>query len=500
MKIATNEVMREIDKYSIETLKIPGIVLMENAALKVIKNLDLKKCDSFTVVCGRGNNGGDGFAVARHLFAMGKKVDTFIVGSEIGMSNDCKINYEILKNMGASVNSINNVEDVAMLRDCIEKSHITIDAIFGTGLTRNVEGIYDQAISIINENSSYVLSVDVPSGFDSNTGKPLGNCIRAAKTVSFQCYKSGFLNYNTDKYTGEIVIEDIGIPSSIVDKFHKGEFIIDKEMIKKSIAVRDKYAYKGDYGRVLVIAGSRGYTGAAYIAAQGAVRSGAGLVTLCCHKDIQDILSSKLAEAMTISFGDGDRLKELLTISSAVAIGPGMGNNDVTFKLVEHVIKNALCPVVIDADGLNVLKDNTELLSRHRSPIIITPHVGEMARLTGLDIDYILENRIQVSKNFAKDHNIIVLLKGYNTIITDGKKVIINPTGNSSMASGGMGDCLTGIITGFLGQGYSPLMAATIATYVHGYCGEKLSKTMYCVSASHILNEIPYSIKELQNN
>lgn len=492
--------MRQIDRYSIENLKIPGIVLMENAALKVIKNIDFDHFDSFTVVCGKGNNGGDGFAVARHLLSMGKIVDVFIVGFEGTMSNDCKINYEILKNIGINIYNINNMEDILAIRDSIEKSQMTIDAIFGTGLKRNIEGIYDQVISIINENSSYILSIDIPSGFESNTGKCLGNCIKASKTISFQCYKSGFLNYNTDKYTGKIIIEDIGIPDSVVDKFHKGEFIMDRAMIKNNIAIRNKYAHKGDYGRVLMVSGSKGYTGAAYIATQGAVRSGAGLVTLCCHKDIQDILSCKLVEAMTISFNDGEKLLELFKSSTAVAIGPGMGNNSVTFQLVTNVIKNVCCPVVIDADGLNVLKDNTQLLIESKAPIILTPHIGEMARLTGLDCEYILENRIQVSKEFAKEHKVIVLLKGYNTIITDGEKVIINPTGNSSMASGGMGDCLTGMITGFLAQGYAPMEAAAIATYIHGYCGEKLSKKMYCVNATHILEEIPYSIKELQNN
>lgn len=500
MKIATNEVMRQIDKYSIDVLKIPGIILMENAAMAVIKNIDLKKFNSFTVVCGRGNNGGDGFAVARHLFSAGKVVDVFMVSSENGMSSDCRTNYEILKNLGVKIGSINNMEDILALRDSIERCDVTVDAIFGTGLRRNVEDIYAQVISVINENSSYVLAIDVPSGFDSNLGKSLGNCINANKTVSFQCYKMGFLNYNTDKYTGEIVIEDIGIPSEVVDKFHQGEFISDECMIKKSIKVRDKYSHKGDYGKALIISGSRGYTGAAYIATQGAVKSGAGLVTLCCHKEIQDILSSKLVEAMTITFNDGERLKELFATSSAVAIGPGMGNNNVTFKLVEDVIKNSCCPVVIDADGLNVLKDHTELLLQHKSPVIITPHTGEMARLTSLDTEYILENRIQVSKDFAIKHNVIVLLKGYNTIITDGKKVIINPTGNSSMASGGMGDCLTGIITGFLAQGYDPMDAAMIATYIHGYCGEKLSKKMYSVSAIEIIEDIPYSMSEIQNN
>jgi NAD(P)H-hydrate epimerase len=189
----------------------------------------------------------------------------------------------------------------------------------------------------------------------------------------------------------------------------------------------------------------------------------------------------------------------LLQKSNAIAVGPGMGDNETTFEVVSSVIKQAKCPVVIDADGINVLKNNLELLKQKNGPILITPHLGEMSRLTGLSIEHIKENRIEVAKKFAKDYGVIVLQKGYNTVITDGDILIINPTGNSSMASGGMGDCLTGMLAAFLGQGYKPMQAACIATYVHGYCGEELSKEMFCVNASHLLEYIPFVIKKLQN-
>jgi len=495
MKIVTADAMKSIDRYCVENLAIPSIVLMENAGLKVLKNIDRDK-NSFVIVCGKGNNGGDGFVVARHLQMMGKDVEVFLIGFEEGMSEDCRTNYKILKNLGIKINKINNVEDVNDFRESVLRSEVTIDAIFGTGLSKDVEGIYDLVISIINENSEYILSVDIPSGFDSNTGKILGNCVRANKTISFQLYKKGFLNYGTDKLTGQIVIEDIGIPEFVVDKFHEDEFIIDKEMIKNSLVIREKYGHKGDYGRTFIIAGSEGFTGAAYIAAQGAVRSGAGLVTLGCPENIIDVLGSKLIEAMTLSLEDKNKFKESMSKSDAIAIGPGMGVSDFTLNVLEEVIKNAECPVVIDADGLNVLKDKLQLLKEGKNKIIITPHLGEMARITGLTIDYIKENRIEVSKEFAKNHGVIVLLKGYNTVITDGHTTVVNPTGNSSMASGGMGDCLTGMVASFLAQGYKPLDAAYIATYIHGYCGEKLSKEMFCVNASHILEEIPRSIKD----
>lgn len=498
MKIAASSIMREIDKYCIETLRIPSIVLMENAALKVIKNIDLKSYESFVVVCGSGNNGGDGFAVARHLYVLGKKIEVFLIGTEDSMSQDCRVNYTVLKNLGVAVNKVNNVEDVSELRDALLRCEVTVDAIFGTGLSRNVEGIYDLVIAIINENSKYILSIDVPSGFSSDNGKALGNCVRANKTVTFQLYKRGFLTYGSDKYTGEVVVEAIGIPEFVVDKFHNNEFIIDREMIKSSLKVRDKYSHKGDYGRVLLAAGSKGFTGAAYIAAEAAVKSGAGLVTLACSEDIQEVLSSKLVEAMTVTFKDKDRLKDIISKCSSIAVGPGMGNSEDTFNMVQYILENAACLVVIDADGINVLKDRLFILKNRKHKVIITPHPGEMSRITGLSIGYINENRIKVAKEFAKEYDVIVLLKGYNTVITDGDAVMVNPTGNSSMASGGMGDCLTGIIASFIAQGYNSLEAAYMAAFLHGYAGEKLSEKMFCVSASSIIKSLPYVIKELQ--
>lgn len=496
MKIATSEILRKIDNYCINELKIPGIVLMENAALKVIKNIQLHKYNTFCIVCTKGNNGGDGFAVARHLYVLGKKVDIFLVGGKERMSSDCKINYDILKNMGIKISKVDNLEDINDLRNSIERSQVTIDAIFGTGLSRSIEGIFDSVISIVNENSKYIISIDIPSGLDSNTGNVLGNCIKANKTVSFQLYKRGFLNYGMDKITGKVIVEEIGIPEAAINKFHNNEFIMDESMIKENMEKRDKYSYKGDYGRVSVFAGSTGFTGAAYICTQGAVKSGAGLVTLCCDKGIQGLLGTKLVEAMTLSFDDKEKIESLIGRSDAVAIGPGMGNNEATFKILEKVINNARGPIVIDADGINVLKDRLDILNNKKVEIVLTPHLGEFSRITGLNIDYIKEHKMEVSKKFAKENNVIVLLKGYNTIITNGDVTVINPTGNSSMASGGMGDCLTGMIASFIGQGYKPMTAACIAAFIHGYCGEELSKEMFCVNASNILDNLSYTIKK----
>ncbi|MCI1944534.1 NAD(P)H-hydrate dehydratase [Clostridium luticellarii] len=497
MRMASIETCRKIDECAISEFKIPSIVLMENAALKVVKNIDLENCHSFCIICAKGNNGGDGFVIARHLYNLDKKVHVFLVGKEEGMSDECSINYNILKNLHISVDNVNSLKDMLSLRESIKESQIVIDGIFGTGLSRNIRGIQDSVISSINENSKYTVSIDVPSGFNGDTGEIMGNCVKADKTVTFQLYKQGFLRYGSDEYTGEVVVENIGIPEMAVQKFIEPRFIMDKSYIKNKLKKRNKLGHKGDYGRVLILGGSQGFTGAAYICAQGAVRSGAGLVTLGCHKDIQPILSSKLVEGMTIQLENDLNLKKAIEKSDAVAIGPGMGTGDSTLNLVDEVLGISRKNVVIDADGINVLKGNLHILKGRKCKVILTPHLGEMSRITGFDIEYIEKNRLKVARDFAAENEVIVLLKGYNTIITDGNAAAVNPMGNSSMASGGMGDCLTGIIASFAAQKYCPFEAACIAAFVHGYSGEKLSRDMFCVNASHILEQLPFSIKEL---
>lgn len=497
MKITTVEIAKAMDSYAINQLKIPGIVLMENAALKIIKNIDLVNCHSFCIICTRGNNGGDGFAVARHLYNLNKKVKVFLVGKEDGMSEDCKVNYTILKNLWVDVYSLNSQQELNVLKTCIQKSDVLIDALFGTGVSREITGIQSSVISLINENSKYTISVDIPSGLNGNTGKVLGNCVKANKTVTFQLYKRGFLRYGSDEFTGQVVVEDIGIPQVAIDKFSNDEFVIDRNFIKNNLKERSKFSHKGDYGKVFIIAGSMGFTGAAYICTEAAIRSGAGLVTLGCYEDVRSVLSSKFIEGMTVDLDETESLEKSIQKSDAIAIGPGMGIKSNTLNLVEKVIKDFNKAVVIDADGINVLKGNLHILKDKKCSVILTPHLGEMSRITGLDIEYIKENRIEVAKEFAKENNVILLLKGYNTVVTDGNRVAVNSTGNSSMASGGMGDCLTGIIASFLAQKYAPFEATCAAAFVHGYCGEKLSQDMFCVNASHILSKLPFSIKEL---
>lgn len=281
--------------------------------------------------------------------------------------------------------------------------------------------------------------------------------------------------------------------------FNNKEIKVDENIVKNLLKVRDNEAYKGDFGQVLVIAGSRGYSGAAFLAAQAAVRSGAGLVTLCTPKELQDIMSIKLTEAMTITYEDTDKINNIVAKSDVIAIGPGMGNSRLTYNILSETILKSDCPLVIDADGLNVLQGNLDILQCKNNRIILTPHYGEMARLTGLSIEEIKEDKVKIAKDFARSNEVILLLKGYRTIITDGDDVFINTTGNSAMASGGMGDTLTGVIASFIAQGYEPLEATYLAAYIHGYCGDKLAENMFCVNATHIIQELPFIIKDLLN-
>ena len=495
MKIGNSELIRNIDNYCIKELNIPSLILMENAAIKIIKNINFEKFKSFTIVCGNGNNGGDGLAVARQLFSMNMKVDIFIVGNH-SMSKDCTANYEILKNMGININHIAKSEEIQSLNQALDENDMTIDAIFGIGLTRKIEGIYDEVIKIINEKSSYTLSIDIPSGMKCDSFGILGSSIEANKTVSFEVYKKGFLDYESEKYTGTIIIEKIGVPDYVVNKFHSKEYLTEINDIKNIIKKRNKYSHKGDFGRVTIIAGSENFTGAAYISTMSAVRSGAGLVTLCTKKSIVDILKSKLVEAMSMSYED-NTFDNVISNSDSIAMGPGMGNNEFTLTRVKDILSKEGCPVVLDADALNVLKGNLELLKNSNRKIVITPHMGEMSRLIDINIKELVENRIDIAVKFAKEHDVIVLLKGYNTIITDGNEVYINSTGNSKMASGGMGDALTGIIASFIGQGYDVFKAAILGAYIHGYCGDVLSKDMFCVNASHIIEKLPYIVETL---
>ena len=498
IEIFQSDKCKSMDEEAIKKYGIPSIVLMENAARGIFEDIH-NKWNSFLILCGKGNNGGDGLALARQLAIEGKNVKVFIISKDDNYSNDFKINYNILKKIidEDKISHIRCKDDVKedFVKDLSEYD-ITIDGIFGVGLNRRLDSWIQDIINNINMYSRFIISLDVPSGLDCNLGIELDTAVKANITYTFEVIKRGFLSYNAFKCTGEVKVIKIGIPNEAKKNNSDKVYMLENNEYKNFIPLREVYGHKGDYGRTLIIAGSKGFSGAAYITTECAVRSGAGLVTLACKEDIQDILSEKLIEAMTILCKDSN-LKSIIKKSDSIAFGPGFGIGEYEENILLEVINNSICPLVIDADGITLLARNRNLLEKLKGRAIITPHPGEMARLLDVTVNEIESNRIDIAIEFAKKYGIVVLLKGYNTIITDGNNTYINPTGNSKMASGGMGDALTGIITAFISQKVNILDSALIGAYLHGYIADELSREMYILNARDVINEIPRVINDI---
>jgi len=499
MRIADIEMMREMDKVASLTFGIPSIILMENAAISVLKNLDLSK-SYYVIIAGPGNNGGDGFALARHLKSLGKDVDIFVLSKNGILKGDARINYDILLNLGVSVEFVRNEEDFLSLKEAVKDADVTIDALLGTGAKGPLSDIFINVIEMMNDYSEMIISIDVPSGLDADTGFPMPVAVRATRTISFQCIKKGYLNDKALEYLGDLVVEDIGIPELAIKHVEKEIYMTEAEDIESILPIRDKAGYKSMYGRVLVVAGSRGLTGAAKISSEAAIATGSGLVTLSSHEDVMNDLVTRLREIMSLYPED---LEEGVRKSDVVAFGPGLGNSEETLDMLLRIVKTMQeegmknSTLVIDADGLNVIEGKCDILKSLNFKVILTPHPGEMARLTGLTVKEISANRIEVAREFAKTHGVILVLKGYHTVITDGREVYVNPTGSSAMAQGGMGDALTGIIASLAGQGIKPMDAAIFGVYLHGAIGDRLSMERYSVKASEIIENIPFQMKQI---
>lgn len=499
LEVLTVEQCKEMDKQSIINIGIPSIVLMENAALSVFKEI-VHKGETFLILCGKGNNGGDALALSRHLISAGKKVRVYIVSSDKNYTSDFQTNFNILKKLIDKrellfISSENDIgEDIA--RD-LENYNVIIDGIFGVGLNKDLAGMFEKIIEYINLYSKFIVSIDVPSGLDCNLGVERGIAVHADITYTLEVVKEGFLNYKATNCLGNMKVIKIGIPEFVKKANAKNVFILEKEDYKELLPKREVYGHKGSYGRALIAAGRKGFTGAAFITTECTVRTGAGLTTLICDEEVQTAVGNRLIEAMTLTWKDD--VIGLIKNADSIAFGPGIGTGEKEEKLLELVIHNSLCPIVIDADGITMLGKNKNLLNHLKGRAIITPHPGEMARFLGITIEEVEANRIKIAKEVANKYEIIVLLKGYNTVISNGKEVYINPTGNSKMASGGMGDSLTGIINGFLSQGVNLEYAALLGAYVHGRIADRLGESFYIVNARDIINELPKEINSILN-
>jgi NAD(P)H-hydrate epimerase len=501
--------MQTMDNATIETFGLPGRVLMENAGLGATK-IFLEKIyhhhpgACVAVIAGRGNNGGDGFVIARYLTQKKIPVRVYLLSKKDRVGGDAAANLALLDPMGISVKEIADIDTFNSLKSELCHQNIWIDAILGTGLSSDVKGFYKVVIDFINALKRPIFSVDIPSGLNSDTGQPCGTCIKATVTTTFAFAKIGHLLYPGAEYTGDLFIVEIGIPPHIVGSINVRQHLIDQYKIKKELVLRNAESHKGSTGHVLVIAGSTGKTGAAIMATMSAIRSGAGLATLAAAKSLNTILESQVLEAMTFPLPEVspgklgmsalDLILDLCRDKNCIALGPGIGTDTETKELVLNLIKKAPIPMVVDADGLNIVSTNIHILKTTKVPLVLTPHPGEMSRLTQKPVASIQKNRLALARNFAETYGTNLVLKGARTIVAhpDGH-VYVNPTGNPGMASGGMGDVLTGIIAGLIAQGYKPEVSTLIGTYLHGAAADSLVHKGYPIGflASQVMKQLP---------
>jgi NAD(P)H-hydrate epimerase len=515
MLVATAQEMANLDRETIERIGIPGIVLMENAArgaasffLEVLPDLLERR---ITVVAGSGNNAGDGFVLARLFWNKGADVRVVCLRSPMQLKGDALTNFRILEKLEVPIEVWDEGNPFEEQADSILESDAIIDAILGTGLKSEVKGLYRQIIDCINNSDIPVLAVDVPSGLDAGTGKPLGSAIRAMATATFGLVKIGHLVSPGEEYTGRLCVVDIGIPRSVVEAAGIKRYWLDHDHVSEWLTPRDANTHKGHAGHVAVLSGSPGKTGAATLICQGAARVGAGLVTLMIPSSLNPILEVKLTEAMTYPIVETaehtpaeaafDQIMEFLKGKNVLAVGPGLSLHAETQRLIRRLVIEAPCPVVLDADALTALSDQPELLTQAHNPPVLTPHPGEMARLIHGSTKTVQDNRLEVAAEFSQKHGVILVLKGSGTVIAapDGR-LAINSSGNPAMASGGMGDTLTGMIAGFIGQGFEPFHAACLGVYIHGAAADQCIGGIASrgLIASDILEEIPAVIGRLE--
>jgi ADP-dependent NAD(P)H-hydrate dehydratase / NAD(P)H-hydrate epimerase len=517
MKVVTASEMQEIDRKTIEEIGISGIVLMERAGVAVVTKIkEHFGRKRVIVLSGRGNNGGDGIVVARCLHNEGWEVKVFLSSRREDLRGDALAQYSIARNCGVSIDSLDQF--ITRHSSVLSRHSLFVDALLGTGLDKNISGKLSEAITIMRESNLPVLSIDIPSGISSDNGQIMGNAVKADCTVTFGLPKRGHLLYPGAEYTGRLFIENIGFPQYLLSSEKISTDVVDREYAVPLIPVRPNYSYKGNYGHVLVIAGSKGKTGAALMTAKACLRTGAGLVTLGVPESLADVFQSRVTEEMILPLPDINHgflsrkaLKSILDFlhdkADILAIGPGIGISAETKQLMVALIANAGIPMVIDADGINSIQGGNDPFLKAKAPVILTPHPGEMAGLlseqNNMTIQTIEKDRISTARSFARQTKTHLILKGVPTVTAapDGK-AFINTTGNPGMASGGVGDVLTGMIAGLLGQNITPLQACIIGVYLHGLAGDIASseKGPHSLIATDIIEKIPSAFLSLKNN
>ncbi len=514
MKLLTAQEVRELDRLTIEQVGIPGAVLMETAGRQAAAHLLCRfgylKPGPVLVLAGRGNNGGDGYVIARCLIDLGWQVRTLVLGQRQAIGGDAGSNLAVLLNLAGEVEFAPDEPQLAAALQRQAAPALIVDALLGTGLSSEVSGLYARAIDWINDRRAKVLAVDVPSGVDATTGRILGRAVRADLTVTFAAAKLGLALYPAAEQVGELAVVEIGIPSALIGQVADRHQLVESAEAAALLPPRPVTGHKGTFGHLLVVAGSTGKSGAAAMTAEGALRAGAGLVTIGCPQSIHPILEIKLTEAMTeplaevdgvLSLQAQEKIHRLLGGKQVLALGPGLGLAEETLALVRRLVRECPLPMVLDADGLNALEGKPAILIERAAPAaVLTPHPGEMARLAGLSIAEVESDRIGVARSFAAAHGVVLVLKGARTVVAfpDGR-VRINSSGNPGLASGGMGDVLTGLIAGLLAQGCPAEEAAVLGVYLHGLAADRLRKAFgeAGMTASDLLRELPAARREL---
>jgi ADP-dependent NAD(P)H-hydrate dehydratase / NAD(P)H-hydrate epimerase len=487
MRVLNSQQMRDADRRTIDDIGIPSIVLMENAGRQAVAAMEAAfdglSASHVGVLCGRGNNGGDGFVVARTLVQRGIEASVFLLGSVSEVRGDARTNLEVLGRIGVTVVEITTAQEWELHFSEISECDLLVDAILGTGFSGPLTGLLETVVADVNDLGVPVVAIDIPTGLSADSHEVQGDAIEASMTVTLAAPKIPLVLPPADTHAGDLVIADIGIPLPLLDDV-EGPYLelLTRERMRELVPVRVAESHKGDFGRVLIVAGSLGKTGAAHLAALGALRSGAGLVTIAAPRSCVPVLASMAPEYMTEAFDETpagtidysavDRVLE--TKADVIVVGPGLGQEPSTAAFVQALVERSGVPLVLDADALNAFSEEPErLMGRDGVDVIITPHPGELARLLDTSIEAVQHDRLNIARDFAAAHKLHVILKGHRTVIAGPEnRAFLNLTGNPGMASGGMGDVLAGMVGAWFAQLLDAEAACKIAVYLHGAAGD----------------------------
>jgi len=508
--VLSREQIREFDRHAIESCRVPSVVLMENAgrnaAAVVLEHASGKTPSRVLVVAGLGNNGGDGFVVARHALVAGASVEVWLAGDPERLRGDAKANHDAWSGLGGRVSRVEDAAGVDALAAALAQlasEDVIVDALLGTGLDRPVEGLLADVISAVNAARAEIVSLDVPSGLDANTGAALGVCVRAKKTVTFAHPKLGLLTPVGSALAGELRVVDIGVPGELEREVGASAYCVDGADVAGWLTPRSRAAHKGNAGHVFALAGSPGKTGAALLVARGALRAGAGLATLCTFADAAAAIDRRVLEEMTARI-DPDAIEASLDAqlerADVLVLGPGFGTDDRAKRAIDHVVQTFDGPIVLDADALTLHVGRLGELKSAKGALILTPHPAELGRLLGTSAAEVEQDRFSAVVRAASESGAVVLLKGvYTLVAAPGEPVWVNTTGTPALATAGAGDVLSGVIAA-LAVSLPARRAASAGAHVHGLAAERWSRASGSdrgLLAHEVADQIPHALAAL---